>query len=210
MAKKPHTFGAGEKPCLRCGIVKPLEAFCVQRSRKDGRNCYCKVCETVRVRAAASSPEKKRAKQAYDKARVAKLAKKLSAAAAVRYVGARAEKIAAAKAWVNSNPERRRAISKSYKARRRSVERQGISGPELLRWTAAQEKVCHWCGVDCSSRFHVDHVMPLARGGLHEIENLAISCPPCNLSKQAKHPDEFRASLEVARNTVRPEMLEAA
>jgi 5-methylcytosine-specific restriction endonuclease McrA len=197
-----------EKPCLRCGVVKPLNSFCVRRSRKDGRYCYCKTCETARVQAVTSSPESKAAKRDYDKARVAKLADKIKAAAAARYPAARAAKIANAKAWVENNPERRRAIAKSYKARRRTVERDGISGPELLRWTAAQEKVCHWCGVDCSSGFHVDHVMPLARGGLHEVENLAIACAPCNLSKQAKHPDEFRASLEVARNTVRPEMVE--
>ena len=38
---------------------------------------------------------------------------------------------------------------------------------------------------------HLDHVVPLARGGLHEDANLQLLCPPCNLNKHAKDPDEW-------------------
>ena len=33
--------------------------------------------------------------------------------------------------------------------------------------------------------------MPLARGGKHEASNLQLLCPPCNMSKNAKHPIDF-------------------
>jgi 5-methylcytosine-specific restriction endonuclease McrA len=34
--------------------------------------------------------------------------------------------------------------------------------------------------------FHVDHVIPLARGGEHSYANTQIAHPPCNLAKGAK------------------------
>ena len=143
-----------------------------------------------------AAPEKKAAKKEYDKSRYKLLSEKIKAREFMRYALSRERKIAAAKEWVERNPEKRRAIANSYKHRRRSMEEGGVSGAELLRWTKAQEKVCYWCGADCSGGIHVDHVMPFALGGLHEIDNLVISCPPCNLQKNKKHPDVFRAIIE--------------
>jgi 5-methylcytosine-specific restriction endonuclease McrA len=51
---------------------------------------------------------------------------------------------------------------------------------------------CYWCGEKISgSEIHVDHVIALAKGGNHAIENLAASCAPCNQSKNAKLPHEW-------------------
>jgi 5-methylcytosine-specific restriction endonuclease McrA len=40
-------------------------------------------------------------------------------------------------------------------------------------------------------KYEIDHVMPLARGGAHHIDNLQLLCRHCNRSKHAKHPDEW-------------------
>lgn len=96
-----------------------------------------------------------------------------------------------AKAWVAANPEKRAAISMNYKARRRSQEEAGITGGVLAAWTLSQPKVCFYCAASCSVGFHVDHFIPLARGGAHVLTNLRIACAPCNLKKNAKMPDEF-------------------
>lgn len=40
--------------------------------------------------------------------------------------------------------------------------------------------------------FHIDHVIPRARGGGDEIENLAPACSRCNFSKYARTPEEWR------------------
>jgi len=58
-----------------------------------------------------------------------------------------------------------------------------------------QKQRCYWCGSKVRERYHVDHVMPLALGGSDGPENLVISCPPCNLSKGARHPMEFAGVL---------------
>lgn len=96
-----------------------------------------------------------------------------------------------AKEWARKNPEKRRIISLSYKARRRSQERQGDSTADIREWESGQKKVCYWCGTKCPDDYHVDHYVPLAKGGPHTINNLVIACPTCNFTKSAKDPYEF-------------------
>jgi 5-methylcytosine-specific restriction endonuclease McrA len=50
---------------------------------------------------------------------------------------------------------------------------------------------CAVCRVDLKQGKHLDHVIPLAAGGKHEIGNLQWLCPPCNGAKAAKHPIQF-------------------
>ncbi|MCA1571257.1 MAG: HNH endonuclease [Chloroflexi bacterium] len=46
--------------------------------------------------------------------------------------------------------------------------------------------VCGICGEDVDPfHFHVDHILPLARGGLHCYENCQPAHPICNLRKGA-------------------------
>lgn len=61
---------------------------------------------------------------------------------------------------------------------------------EILR---RQKYKCAECGVSVRSKKsrHIDHVMPLALGGTNWPSNIQILCPPCNLSKGAKHPIDF-------------------
>ena len=44
---------------------------------------------------------------------------------------------------------------------------------------------CKHCG-DKKGPFHVDHVVPLAKGGIESITNLQILCETCNLKKGSK------------------------
>lgn len=46
------------------------------------------------------------------------------------------------------------------------------------------EHTCKYCGN--SKRLHVDHKIPLARGGSNSFENLITSCETCNCSKGSK------------------------
>jgi len=101
------------------------------------------------------------------------------------------DRVRRAAEWAKNNPESRRLISISYKARRRAKEAGGISTADLAAWIKEQRKTCHWCGNSCEESFHVDHYVPLARGGKHAEENLVIACPRCNLSKGARDPLVF-------------------
>jgi len=53
---------------------------------------------------------------------------------------------------------------------------------------------CYYCQERVSTRtIHFDHIIALSKGGLHAVENLCVSCGPCNLSKGAKSLIEWAA-----------------
>ncbi|MEV4606157.1 HNH endonuclease [Neorhizobium sp. LMR1-1-1.1] len=56
-----------------------------------------------------------------------------------------------------------------------------------------QKYRCAECGASVrkTTERHVDHIMPLSRGGSNGKQNLQVLCPPCNLKKAAKHPIDF-------------------
>ena len=191
MADQSNNAAASEKRCLKCSETKPLESFYKSRGRKDGLYPYCSVCTRADVKKFQSGQEWKERKRVYDKARCDTMRDKINTESSARYYANREACLANAKVWVANNPERRRATLQSYKARRRSVERAGIGGAELLAWTDAQTKRCYWCGIDCRKEFQVDHYVPLSKGGKHETANLVIACKPCNQSKSAKDPIAF-------------------
>ena len=51
-------------------------------------------------------------------------------------------------------------------------------------------KNCHWCGahltIDTST---VEHIIPLARGGLENASNRTLACPKCNHSRGSNMPE---------------------
>ena len=59
-----------------------------------------------------------------------------------------------------------------------------------------------WCCTYCDSPLdghdtslpppQVDHVLPKSRGGGNELANLALACGPCNMSKSARTPEEWK------------------
>lgn len=51
---------------------------------------------------------------------------------------------------------------------------------------ALQNGLCVYCKIDVTIKYHVDHIIPLAKGGKHEPSNIQILCPSCNLKKSAK------------------------
>jgi len=72
---------------------------------------------------------------------------------------------------------------------------------EIYRRAREEEAVrCHLCGglIPIGQR-HVDHIVPLSRGGQHSVRNLEIACAECNLRKHTKTPAEFRAALAMTR-----------
>ena len=55
-----------------------------------------------------------------------------------------------------------------------------------------QNYTCQYCG---NVAAHIDHIMPLSKGGNCENDNLALSCKKCNLRKHDSTPDEARMPL---------------
>lgn len=53
--------------------------------------------------------------------------------------------------------------------------------------------------------FGLDHVIPQARGGSHDADNLVISCGKCNSAKRDMAPERFRSRSGVNRARFRQE-----
>lgn len=91
-------------------------------------------------------------------------------------------------------PEHYRAIvSRSRAKRLRAPGRH--TAADVRRIYANQHGLCYWCRVPVGDRYHVDHVIPLSRGGSDDAGNLVVACPSCNLRKHAKMPSEFAGRL---------------
>lgn len=52
---------------------------------------------------------------------------------------------------------------------------------------------CTYCGTR-GGVLNCDHVIPISRGGSNELDNLTTACAPCNRSKRAKTPEEWRGA----------------
>ncbi len=74
----------------------------------------------------------------------------------------------------------RRKTRKKNKSKRRL-----ISGKKRHAVFARDNYRCQICGatVDDGAKLHVDHILPVSKGGTNDITNLQILCEKCNLGK---------------------------
>lgn len=93
-------------------------------------------------------------------------------------------------AWQRDNPDGVRA-----RAARRRARKAGSSG----NYTTVDIKVilklqrgrCAYCRTRVGRAFHVDHIVPLFRGGSNDRTNIQICCSKCNSGKSARDPIEY-------------------
>lgn len=56
---------------------------------------------------------------------------------------------------------------------------------------ARDKSRCHLCGKKCKpTEIHLDHLVPLARGGDHSAANVRVACASCNMEKGARARNE--------------------
>ena len=89
-----------------------------------------------------------------------------------------------------------KAVRKNSDHKRRSITRQGDVTTQQLLELEQSAKVCYWCGVSLKGKkIHIDHYIPLSKGGEHTLSNLVVSCAKCNISKSSKDPLKFAQSV---------------
>lgn len=99
--------------------------------------------------------------------------------------------------WVIANPEQAKVLRRITMARRRARLRSSEgnhTAEDVKRIYKSQRGKCYYCGCKVGDKYHVDHVIPLSRGGSNGPENIAVTCPHCNLSKHDKLPTEWDGS----------------
>lgn len=99
------------------------------------------------------------------------------------------------KRWYDKNPHKRQ----EYNTVRRSLQLGAVVGDESqmvqfrIDAVASKETRCVYCSIPLwGKKIHVDHIIPLTRGGAHSVENLCVACPKCNLSKGSRLLSEWK------------------
>jgi len=99
------------------------------------------------------------------------------------------------KYYRESYKEEYRATSQNRRAKIK--EAGGIfSAKDVISMFESQLGECTGCLGDLLMLdYHVDHIMPISKGGTNWPENLQLLCPTCNLQKSAKLPEEEEKEL---------------
>jgi 5-methylcytosine-specific restriction endonuclease McrA len=190
------------KHCRVCGELKPLAAFHRKSDAKDGVMSTCKVCRSAEAteqyktdkrklltakRAYEENPDLLRARQRLYRERDPARSKDTQR----RYRDKNRDSLNASGAeYRSANPEKVRAASQRMRAMRKGAPGSHTSD-DIKALFASQRGLCVACRASIKGGYHVDHTMPLSRGGTNDKTNLQLLCPTCNLSKNARDPIEF-------------------
>lgn len=192
MGKVVYSEDGKLKRCGRCKkwFAISSDNFRVMKNKK--LTSYCKSCEAEYKKENYVSNKDyilKRSKKYYENTRESRLEyfKEL-------YTKNRSLILNRNKLYRVANKEKLSINRRIRKNKRRALER-NASGDhtsiEIEKLYQEQDGFCYWCDRELDSGYHVDHVIPLSRGGTNFIENIVISCPTCNLSKGSKLPSEW-------------------
>lgn len=100
--------------------------------------------------------------------------------------------------WCKDCQKAHMSNSGSREKRQRQIDEtsDGTLTKDVVGSLFGRHKVCPCCGVDMKRNDkHLDHIVPLSKGGRHSICNVMILCSSCNLSKSTKDFIEWFVSI---------------
>ena len=192
------------KTCSKCKQTYPatLEFFYVSKTAKSGLMSWCRQCHSE---AAKIWHLKNREKSNENSLRWAEENREKKKAYDQTYrTEHQKERYQYNQAWFAANPIKHREYLRKYKTNhpevgkaathRRRALKVGAEGNHVPFDEKAQLKRqksrCYYC--QCKlTEYHVEHIVPLSRGGSDHPDNKVLACPSCNLSKQDKLPSEW-------------------
>ena len=201
------------KTCTKCGQAKTFSEFAKDKTKSTGLTSSCLACrrayakdkiannpeyrEVLRLQSKAYYHANKEASKARNKRWTKNNPQRRRDIDAIFRANNRAEQAErmkryrlehpeARKIWGQKNPDRQSAIRARRSFRLRGGDTFEIKIGELLK---LYQSPCFYCGAETE---HIDHIVPLARGGRHSIGNLTGACAPCNLSKGSKFITEWK------------------
>ena len=202
------------KYCPRCKDYKDTCFFGKNKSTKDGMQSYCSKCRKDKWHEdKIKNPQKHYIagkKWRENNKEKKKEADKLWAQ------NNRKKSNEIKRRWKTNNPEKHALINQKYSHKHRDVLREknrqwALKNPEKKNLKEARrranklkngvfavypneikqmmQKPCFYCGHKAE---HIDHIIPISRGGRHSIGNLIQACRRCNISKNDKFITEWR------------------
>ncbi len=212
------------KVCNRCGEWKPITKFNTNKQCTGGREPRCRICTTDqdnkrryereyyqqhKDKALARSREwalkhHERYKQrlrdyhARDPEKHRQQAREWNKRAIEEQGEAFHEKNRErSRIYRQNNPDKIRARSNNAFARRKRQAEGKWTADEFKTLCDHYGNVCLRCGA--SKRLHVDHIVPLVKGGRNDITNLQPLCHSCNSRKHTDDTDYRPDGGEFAR-----------
>ena len=182
------------KTCSKCKESKELGEFYKNRSKQDGLSCYCKICARETQKRHMRSDKGRATREKYDQSDGRKeVLRKYNKTDSCK---------AARKRY--SQSDKSKAVDKKYTQSTRGVEtarkHKGSPAHRAVRKTAAHKRrarklnqLCTCCNpnfvkdLDIPEGYHIDHIQPLSKGGLHCRRNIQIIPAEVNLRKGTKN-----------------------
>jgi 5-methylcytosine-specific restriction endonuclease McrA len=180
---------ADTRPCIKCGSIdrNPNDGRCRRcHAERSKRQYEARKNEISKKRSARqkSNPEinreRMRAWRQANKERHIEYRKKYHAENKDR-----ANKISML--WARNNKEK---VAVYRQNRRAHTQGEKLSKSIVMRLIEEQKNKCAYCKTKLN-KFHVDHIIPLSKGGRNVDSNVQLLCPNCNFSKGAKDPIDF-------------------
>lgn len=206
------------KRCSKCGEEKPATPvyFYRRKDRPLGLMSCCKVCKEA-TNAKYWTPERRRRKwvkrYARDKVQLRAKTKRYIEEHrdwhraiqkryrkekptlyrqydAKRYRKHRPERLRRALEYQARNLDRVRIVQENRRAQKLAAGGR-ITKADVERMWTKQEGRCAYCSNMLTSGYHLEHKIPLSRGGTHTPDNVCLSCKTCNFKKHTMTAEEF-------------------
>lgn len=198
------------KVCSICGVEKSLNDYNKNKGKKFGVDSRCKVCKKEQAKA----PHRIEYQKQYYKENKRKIIDRsternkekrelVNLQERIRYSKRTQEqkekRNAYRRQWRKDNPEKVRGIKQRRRAREKETQVENFTNEELLDFWNKNEinyKECFYCEKEMPDKVeHIDHYVPLAKGGTHTKNNLRPSCARCNTMKSILLPETFEEKL---------------
>lgn len=182
---KDTKIPVGYKWCSGCQHVKVIELFNNDKSTKDGKTRQCKACQKARARANYKKTKSSKYHQKYYKARREKLLDRHK-----DYYANNKEDILSKQAKYRNTKKGKAVMKKAHDKRKELIANN--KGTPYTRWEIIERDsddngttICQICHkpIENLSDIHIDHIIPIAQGGLDCKENVRAVHVTCNLSR---------------------------
>ncbi len=192
------------KTCKKCGEKKSTPRFSKQAAAADGLSPWCKDCHKIHRRQHYKKNKDRASQQAREwrekyperhkanrKRYYVEHREEEKAAQIAVYVEAKKDPGFAqrccdqVKEWRRKHPETAKAIALRSRAKRRGAE--VVERVYRKKVHRRDHGHCHLCDKPVVFKeMHLDHVVPLSRGGEHSYANVKAAHATCNLVKGSK------------------------
>lgn len=190
MTISPLTKTERQRNCLICNTVFYPRLYQI----KTGRGKYCSIdCRNKgNLPSLMTEDAKRKSKETYMNNLAKGLIKHPTGKDHPRWLGGDKEMCKRRISSGRANNSTKKYRSKNTdKVREWSVTRHNRKTGRLPRGTVKskielQNGLCVYCKCDITTKYHVDHIIPLSKNGTHTPDNIQILCPTCNVRKWAK------------------------